>query len=108
MLKLHKPKCEINDISTIRFSSGSHICSKEHFHKNQLYFRIYADFQADNEKDNSSICNKTSKSYKQNPILNGCHIVSELEDILKSDYQKPPLGYINVDWFVDEVIKIRK
>ena len=34
------------------------------------------------------------------------HIVSELEDVLKSDYYKSPLGYNNVDWFVDEVIKL--
>ena len=37
--------------------------------------------------------------------MNGYHIVSELEDVLKSDYYKSPLGYNNVDWFVDEVIK---
>ena len=24
---------------------------KMHFHKNALYFRIYADFEVDNEKD---------------------------------------------------------
>ena len=38
--------------------------------------------------------------------MNGYHIVSELEDVLKSDYYKSPLGYDNVDWFVDEVIKL--
>ena len=32
--------------------------------------------------------------------------MSELEYILKSDYYKSPLGYKNVDWFVDEVIKL--
>ena len=39
-------------------------------------------------------------------MLNGYHIVSELEDVLKSDYYKSPLGYNNVDWFVDEIIKL--
>ena len=29
-----------------------------------------------------------------------------MEDVLKSDYYKSPLGYDNVDWFVDEVIKL--
>ena len=29
-----------------------------------------------------------------------------MEDILKSDYYKSPLGYDNVDWFVDEVINL--
>ena len=38
--------------------------------------------------------------------MNGYHIVSELDDVLKSDYYKSPLGYNNVDWFVDEVIKL--
>ena len=31
--------------------------------------------------------------------------MSEL-DVLKSGYYKSPLGYNNVDWFVDEVIKL--
>ena len=31
---------------------------------------------------------------------------SELEDVLKSGYHKSPLGYNNVDWFVNEVIKL--
>ena len=56
MLKLHKPTCQNNDITTIRTSSESHIYCKKLFHKNILFFRIYADFEADNEKDNSSIC----------------------------------------------------
>ena len=29
-----------------------------------------------------------------------------MEDILKSDFYKSPLGYNNVDWFVDEVINL--
>ena len=29
-----------------------------------------------------------------------------MEDVLKSEYYKSPLGYNNVDWFVDEVIKL--
>ena len=106
MLKLHKPKCEINDITTIRTSSESHLHWKNNFHKNPLYFRIYADFEADNEIDKSSIGNKTTNIYKQSPVLNGYEIVSELEDVLKSVYYKSPLGYNNVDWFVDEFIKL--
>ena len=46
--------------------------------------------------------------YKQNPVLNGCHIISEMEDVLKSDYYESPLGYDNVDWFLKEVKKIKK
>ena len=106
MLMKHKPKCENNDITTIKTSNESHLCWKKHFHKNPLYFRIYADFEADNEKDNSIIGNKTTNIYKQNPVLNGYHIVSELEGVLQSGYHKSPLGYNNVDWFVDEVIRL--
>ena len=106
MLMKHKQKCGIDNITTIKTSNESHLHWKKHFHKNPLYFRIYADFEADNEKDNSSIGNKTTNIYKQNPVLNGYHIVSELEDVLKSSYYKSPLGYNNVDWFVDEVIKL--
>ena len=53
----------------------------------------------------TNIGNKTTNIYKQNPRLNGYHIKSELEDVLQSSHFKSPLGYHNVDWFVDEVIK---
>ena len=106
MLIKHKQKCGDDNITTIKTSNESHLHWKKHFHKNPIYFRIYADFEADNEKDNSSVGNKTTNIYKQNPVFNGYHIVSELEDVLKSDYYKSPLGYDNVDWFVDEVIKL--
>ena len=106
MLSKHKSKCENNDITSIKTSNKSHLHWEKHFHKNPLYFRIYADFEADNEKDDSVVGNKTINIYKQNPVLNGYHVVSELEDILKSDYYQSPLGYNNVDWFVDEIIKL--
>ena len=71
-----------------------------------LRFRIYADFQADNEIDKSNISKKkTTNIYKQNQVLNGYHLVSELSDVLKSGYYESPSGYKNVDWFVDEVMK---
>ena len=76
MLMLHKTKCENNDISTIRTSSEPHLHWKKHFHKNPMFFRIYADFEANNEKDNSIVGNKTINIYKQNPVLNGYRIES--------------------------------
>ena len=106
MLMKHKQKCGEDNITTLRTSSESHLHWKNHFHKKPLYFRVYADFDADNEIDNSSIGNKTTNIYKQNPVLKGYHLESELEDVLKSEYQKAPLGYDNVDWFVIEVIKL--
>ena len=102
----HKEKCGDDNICTIRTSNESHLCWKKHFHKNPLYFRIIADFEADNEKDNTKIGNKTTNIYKQNPVLNGYYIISELEDVLESGYYESPLGYDNVDWFVKEVIKL--
>ena len=70
------------------------------------FFRIYADFEADNENDNSSVGDKTTNIFEQILVCNGYRIVSELDDVLKSNYYKSPLGYNNVDWFVDEVIKL--
>ena len=86
MIIKHKQKCGDDNITTVRTSNESHLFWKKHFQKNPLYFRIYADFEADNEKDNLCIGSKTTNIYKQNPVLNGYHIVSELEDVLKSDY----------------------
>ena len=50
MLLKHEQKCENIDITTIKTSNKSHLPWEKHFHKNPLYFRIYADFEADNEK----------------------------------------------------------
>ena len=36
------------------------------------------------------------------------YIVCELDDVLKSGYFESPLGYDNVDWFVDEVVNLEK
>ena len=84
----HKQNCGDDIITTIKTSNESHRHWEKHFHKNPLYFRIYADFEADNGKDNSSIVNKTTNIYQQKPVLNGYHIVSGLEDVVKSGYYK--------------------
>ena len=102
----HKENCRDDNICTIRTSNESHLYWKKHFHKNLLFFRIIADFEADNEIDDSNIGKKTTNFYKQNPVLNGYYIISELEDVLESGYYESPLGYDNVDWFVEEIIKL--
>ena len=51
-----------------------------------------------------SIGKKTTIFYKQNPVVNSYHIISELEDVLKSDSYKSPLDYDKVYWFVNEVL----
>ena len=105
-LKNHKEKCEDDNICTFRASNESRLQWSKHFHKNLSYFRIYADFVADNEIDNSTIGNKTTNIFKQNPVLNGYHVISELEDVLKNDFYKSPLSYDDVDWFDIEVMKL--
>ena len=49
--------------------------------------------------------NKTTNIYKQNPVCNGYYMISELDDVLQSDFSKSPLGFDNVDWFAKEIIK---
>ena len=34
------------------------------------------------------------------------YIISGLEDVLESGYYESPLGYINVDWINNEIIKL--
>ena len=102
----HKENCEDENICTIRTSNEPHIYWKKPFHKNPSNFRITADFEADIEKDNSRVGNKTSNIYKQIPVLNGFYILSELEDVLESGCYESTLGYDNVDWFFKQVIKL--
>ena len=97
MVKIHKPKCENYVITTIRTSSESHFHWYDRFHINPIRFRIIADFEADNKIGNSSIGNKTSNIYEQNPVLKGYNTKSELEDVLKSDFCEFLLGYNNAD-----------
>ena len=104
MLAKHKKLCRENQQLTT--SADSHIYWKKYFQKNKLYFRIYADFEADNKKENTNIGDKTTNVYKQEPVRNGYYIKSELEDVIKSEYHKSPLGHENVNWFVDEIVKL--
>ena len=86
MLTLQKQKCESFDITTIRTSPEPHLHWKNQFHKNPLYFRIYADFEVVNELDISSIGNKTTNFLKQNWVLNDYQAESEFKDFLQSEY----------------------
>ena len=103
----HKQKCGDDNICTIRTSSESQIQCNNQFHRNLVYFRIYADFGADNAIDNSTLGNKTTIIYKQNAVLNGYRIEPKLNDILQSGYYESPLRYNNVEWFVNEFIKLQ-
>ena len=99
----HKEKCGDDNLCAKKTSNESHLYCKKHFHKNPLSFRIIADLEADNEIDTSNIGDKTTIFLKQNPVLNGYYIVSELEDISESGYCE---GKNNVDWYVNETKKL--
>ena len=78
---------------------------KKHFHKIPLYFRIYGDFECNNKIEDSHIGSKTTNIFRQNPMCNRFYIVSELNDVLQSGFRST-FGEDNVEWFVNEVIKI--
>ena len=82
----HQQRCDQQEKTSIRTSDESQLYSKKHFHKNPHSFRILADFEADNEIDNSTIGDKTILIYKQNPVTNGFYIVSEMSDVLQSGH----------------------
>ena len=85
MLIKHKEKCEQKqEITTIRTSVQSRLFWENRFQKNPIFFRTMADFEADNEIENSNLGDKTTKLYKQIPVLNGYYFTSELNDISKS------------------------
>ena len=104
MLVKQKKLCKENQ--QLKTSPNSHIYWEKYFQKNKLYFRIYADFETDNKKGNTSIGDKTTNIYKQEPVCNGYYIVSELDHVLKNGYHKSLLGHENVNWFVDEIVKL--
>ena len=106
ILMIHKSKRGNYDITTIRTSSENHLHWKDHFHKNLLFLRNIADFEVDDEIDFCSIGNKTTNIYKQYPVPNGYHIISELGDLLKSGIYDSLLGHDNVEWYLNEVIKL--
>ena len=58
---------------------------EKNFYTNPLYFGLFADFGVDNEIENSSLGNETTLISKQIPVCNGYNIISELEDVLRSD-----------------------
>ena len=94
----HNQNCDMrHDTTTIKASNKSYKHWDKHCHKNPVYFRIYAVFEADNEIDNTCNGNKTTNNYKQNPVCNGYRIESELNDILQSEYYTFTLDNKNVD-----------
>ena len=56
--------------------------------------------------DKPCIVKKTTNSYNHNPVNKTYFIVSELIDVLQSWQHCSIPGYENIDWFVDEVMKL--
>ena len=73
-----------HDITTKKTSNRPYKLWDKHCHKNPVYFRVYADFEADNEIDDPCIGDKTTNIHKQNPVCNGYRKESELIDTLQS------------------------
>ena len=73
MLIKHKEKCGEDNKTPIKTSNESYIYWKKHFHKNPSYFRIYANFEADNEIDNSSLGDK------QLIFINNTHYIMDMK-----------------------------
>ena len=101
-----KQQCNQKQRTSIKTSPESHLHWKYHLHKRLFYFRIYADFEVDYEKDNSRVGDKITNIYKQTPVCNGYRIVLEVEEVLKSGYYKSPLRHEKCDWFVDEIVEL--
>ena len=102
----HKQKCEQQEITSIKTPNESQVYRKKYFHKVEIFVRIYADFEAENQIDKSNEGDRTTNIFKKNPVCSGYCIVSELNDVLHSGNYNSPLGYNNVDWFVDGVIQL--
>ena len=94
--------CGQKEITSIELGKEPSIYWKNLFHKNPITFRIIADSAADKGNGDDKVVGiKTTNIYKQNPVLNGYFIKSEIEKVLKSGYYESPLGYNHVDWYVD-------
>ena len=104
--KKHQQRYEQQEITSLKTSNEYRPLWKKNFIKNLLYFRIYADFDVDKRFDNYSIGIKTTTFFKQRPVCIGFYILSQSEEIFRSGYYESPLGYKNVNWFVEEVIKL--
>ena len=71
MIIKQKQQCDRKKLSSKRTASESHLHWKDQLHENLLYFKIIADSEADKEFNNSSVGNKITNIYKQNPLCNG-------------------------------------
>ena len=102
----HIQRYEQQEINCLKTSDEPHLYRRKHSYKIELHFRIIADFESDNEIDNSSKGYKRTNNYPQNPVCNGYCIVPELDNVLQNGYYQPLLGYKTVDWFLKEVTKL--
>ena len=69
VLTEHKRRSNQHEITSIKTSIASYFYWKKYLHKNPLYFRLHADFEADNHIKNSDI------GEKQLIILSKAHYI---------------------------------
>ena len=67
----HEKRFELQEITAIKTPNKSHLSWKKYFHRNPLYFKSCADFEAYNEKNKSKIGKKTTDNYMQKPVCYG-------------------------------------
>ena len=77
-------RCEPQEITANKASNEFHLYWKKYFPRNPFCFRIYADFEANNEVDNSRIAKKETNIYQQIPVCFGYYIVTETNGLLQS------------------------
>ena len=58
------------------------ILLEKNFQKISFSFRMFEDFEADNEFDNSKVGDGTTNFYTQNLICTGYYMKSDLYDVL--------------------------
>ena len=56
----------------------------------------------------AKLFNETTNINERRPMMNRYYLSSELNDVLQSGCYKSPLGYNNIGWYIDEVIKLEK
>ena len=94
-MKKHKDRCEERDFPSTKISIDTNIKWKNHNQKVPSYFKINADFKCINEKDNSTIGEKSTNIFKQNPVCSEYYIVSDLPEVLRNEF-KSNFGINNV------------
>ena len=71
----HIQNCGQQEVTSTKLSREPYIFWENHFHRNPVPFRIIADFEAEYKiGDDKVVGKKTTKIYKQKPVIDGYYI----------------------------------